>query len=181
MSQNADAEGGASLRGLLFSVTLIVGLIVVLFPTLYGSYTAAPVSYGERVWMAFVTVSTIGYGDFLVCSPPTEYQETAVIYSHPDWVWLSWTLALLHGIAAWGLLYETTADYLVQSREVAELEQHHQRESEEQETDAETVKHEVAAERTGSPDEAELVRNLRAQVAELTEKLRIAQRKAEAP
>lgn len=73
--------------------------------------------YEEGVYYAFVTMTTIGFGDFYPNKGGTDYHETGDITVHPVSVWLRWAAWLQVGVALLALVYDAAEEVWKRGKE----------------------------------------------------------------
>ena len=109
----------ASYVRLVLSVLVWLAFFLLVVPALLQGYgtVAAEANYGERVWSAFVTMSTIGFGDFFPLNDGTTYGETGRLGSHPVVVLISWGDILIIVVGILGFVYEAFGQLSKQHKE----------------------------------------------------------------
>ncbi|XP_069810311.1 potassium channel subfamily K member 16-like [Dendropsophus ebraccatus] len=88
-----DAEGSGVIKVIIMVLLLTTGsLLVLVFPPMIFSYVEGW-SYGEGFYFAFITLSTIGFGDYVLGTDPSKHYIS--IYRSLAALWIIFGLAWL--------------------------------------------------------------------------------------
>ena len=120
-SKNSDAEsdGRTSSRVRAF-VAFLIWFIFLLGAIPFYVSRQQGWSYEQSVHFAYVTMSTIGYGDFVPNKDISRYRSGGLLWSHPVYVWTEWHYLLNWTFAAFGMLGKAVQDLYAFSAEEEE-------------------------------------------------------------
>ena len=111
------ATGAVSLGRLQVGMAVCLWLAVLLgIGPFYGMQTHAW-SWGESVYFTFITMSTIGYGDYYPNDKRAKYSSTADAKHHQVFVWCMGVVLIVFALSSFSFVFATVQDIISEQRD----------------------------------------------------------------